>query len=666
MRNSKWVRQVIALVVGLMSVSGAPLFAETIGIFFDSSISQHQFAARDIQRAAESKGDEVELLELTTLSTSYENQKVVIALASDPGDIMKFTAAGSSDPDHNALRFVWWNNPKAGRKPYGKALVIENASATQWRWIELSFTASKTYENPLSDMDFKATFTGPQGERLDIPGFWDGNKSWKIRFTPTSPGEWTYITKTSPLDNGLEGKIGKLQVAPADLKSENPIFRHGGFVKVSQNKRYLTYSDGTPFFWLSDTWWKGVSEKMPFHGSPNPEITNSTIKYMVDLRKKQGFNAMGLDFGAWGSNVFFNYVKNDTIDLKYIQEEIDSTLFYIIDAGILPAVCLLWGGEITTLPHWERWYEIHRYFIARYGALSVAWTTVGEFNKHVGELNQHGNPEEAMRISMLIGQYIKDNDPYKRAQTIHPWAWFLFAPTTHYDEPWMDYIWIQGAHRNQQGPPPSFYYALYNRTPTKPFMEAELNYEKIFSNRDDQVVRYGAYKAVQCGSLGFQYGANGIWQMVSNPAGADSARWGPARPWYEAAELPGGAQMKHLRNVYEALEWWKLVPLPDAVETQEILDINHNQLILAKGEDNNVFVIYFSSGINKNNQVWLNNIPERLGLSYKGYWINPIDGSRTDLPSLISENQGRIPLPARENTSDWVLVLIEQNHTINR
>jgi len=55
----------------------------------------------------------------------------ILKLSAKPGDTLKFSAAGSTDPDKDALGFSWWFYPEAGRKPYGKALPIENATAEQ-------------------------------------------------------------------------------------------------------------------------------------------------------------------------------------------------------------------------------------------------------------------------------------------------------------------------------------------------------------------------------------------------------------------------------------------------------------------------------------------------------------------------------------------------------
>ncbi len=53
----------------------------------------------------------------------------ILKRSAKPGDVLAFSAAGSTDPDKDALRFSWWVYPEAGRRPYGKALPIENASS---------------------------------------------------------------------------------------------------------------------------------------------------------------------------------------------------------------------------------------------------------------------------------------------------------------------------------------------------------------------------------------------------------------------------------------------------------------------------------------------------------------------------------------------------------
>ena len=58
-----------------------------------------------------------------------------------------------------------------------------NNTVEQWRMVELPFTSSKSYENPVTDVNMTATFKNGN-TTIARPAFWDGGNSWKIRFAP--------------------------------------------------------------------------------------------------------------------------------------------------------------------------------------------------------------------------------------------------------------------------------------------------------------------------------------------------------------------------------------------------------------------------------------------------------------------------------------------------
>jgi len=73
-----------ACTMGIMFIAlPVMVFAETVGVFYDSSVEQIKFAAGDIKTALESKNYTVEMHPLTALKSKFANKKVVIALASD-------------------------------------------------------------------------------------------------------------------------------------------------------------------------------------------------------------------------------------------------------------------------------------------------------------------------------------------------------------------------------------------------------------------------------------------------------------------------------------------------------------------------------------------------------------------------------------------------------
>ncbi len=60
-----------------------------------------------------------------------DKSDAILKLTAKPGEVWKLTAADSTDPDGNALRYSWWNYPEAGRKPYGRSVAIENSTAAE-------------------------------------------------------------------------------------------------------------------------------------------------------------------------------------------------------------------------------------------------------------------------------------------------------------------------------------------------------------------------------------------------------------------------------------------------------------------------------------------------------------------------------------------------------
>lgn len=175
-------------------------------------------------------------------------------------------------------------------------------SAHAWEVVEIPLTSAKTYANPYVDVDVSATFSGPGGVSMTMPGYWDGGGNWKIRFAPTSAGSWTYTTTSSDATNaGLHNQTGSIAVTA--YTGTLDIYKHG-FLRPSVDNRYLAHWDGTPFFWLGDTHWFGLSDRLSWNSSNSASYPNSAFKQTVDKRVSQGFNVFqtNLFLGEWGDN----------------------------------------------------------------------------------------------------------------------------------------------------------------------------------------------------------------------------------------------------------------------------------------------------------------------------------------------------------------------------
>jgi hypothetical protein len=74
------------------------IYAQTVGIFYDSKIGQIKFAANDVKTALEAKNLKVEMFPLSSITPAYANNKVVISLATNKKINAILTGQGGTIP----------------------------------------------------------------------------------------------------------------------------------------------------------------------------------------------------------------------------------------------------------------------------------------------------------------------------------------------------------------------------------------------------------------------------------------------------------------------------------------------------------------------------------------------------------------------------------------
>jgi len=253
-------------------------------------------------------------------------------------------------------------------------------------------------------------------------------------------------------DPGLDGRRGTFMAAPAE--GANPLFRHGGILRVAANRRFLTYTDGTPFYWLGDTWWFCPSDLMPIDGSNKPGIP-SAYKLAIATRKRQGFTVVQMDFldRIKGQSAFADFHRTRTVAPDFWRT-VDRYFAVANAAGIIPVIGMGWKGEPLNS---EEWRILWRYVVARYGACGVTWLICGEYNvRHTSAAK--------IAETLRVGAFIKSIDPWKRAMTIHPW-YYRGDRRQAWKEAWYDFIMFQGGHGD--APPIDLYYDAWRGRPTR-------------------------------------------------------------------------------------------------------------------------------------------------------------------------------------------------------
>ena len=115
-------------------------------------------------------------------------------------------------------------------------------------------------------------------------------------------------------------------------------------MQVATDRRYLEHNDGTPFFWLGDTWWMGLSHRLHW-----PE----DVQKLAADRKEKGFTVIQIVAGLYpdmfpfdprGANeAGFPWETNYTgISPEYFDAA-DKRLLYLVDQGFTPCIVGAWG-----------------------------------------------------------------------------------------------------------------------------------------------------------------------------------------------------------------------------------------------------------------------------------------------------------------------------------
>ena len=125
---------------------------------------------------------------------------------------------------------------------------------------EWTLRAHRNRMDPWGEIGLSAVMRGPDGSEHRLPLYWAGGDEWKLRVSIAKPGEYTLRTECSdPTDAGLQDQRAVLVAEPTRQES-NPLFLHGPI--GARKGSGFVHQDGTPFFWLGDTWWMLMSSRV--------------------------------------------------------------------------------------------------------------------------------------------------------------------------------------------------------------------------------------------------------------------------------------------------------------------------------------------------------------------------------------------------------------------
>ena len=259
--------------------------------------------------------------------------------------------------------------------------------------------------NPFVDVDLAADFADEGNHRLRVPGFYDGEGRYVIRFSPPTVGKWTY--RTSSNSPALHGKSGELIATAPTGDNHGPVVVKNGF--------HFAYADGTPYRPIGTTCYAWTSQPT--------ELEETTLRTLVEapfnkLRmcvfpKRYKWNENEPPLYAFEGKApaqwnftrfnpkFFRHLERRIADLQKLAIEADVILLHPYDEGH-------WGFDRMPDEADDRYL---RYVVARLAAYrNVWWSLANEYDFMLEK--QESDWDRMIEV-------VDRTDPYDRLTSIH-------------------------------------------------------------------------------------------------------------------------------------------------------------------------------------------------------------------------------------------------------
>ena len=388
----------------------------------------------------------------------------------------------------------------------GQDKVATTGTATEW-----SYSSGKQYSDPFNQVDVDVIVTTPQGHEERVPAFWAGGSIWRVRYAPPVPGTYRLRSVCSDTANKDLHNVSSVLNAEA-YTGENPHYKNG-VLKVAQDRRHFEYADGTPFFWLGDTWWMGLCKRLRWPDD---------FETLTADRVQKGFTVVQIVAGLYpdmepydprGANEAGYPWEPDfaRINPAYFDMA-DVRIQYLADHGLAACVVGFWGyfiprmGMAKVKQHW-------RYLVARWGAYPVFWCLAGEGTMpyYLSKTKEQDAETQKQGLTELA-RYVRTIDAHHHPITIHPSSSARLCVT---DPSLLDFDMLQTGHNDRQSVPNTIekVQASLAASPQMPVLIGEVCYEGIQEASRQEVQRFMFWSAILSGNGGHTYGANGIWQV---------------------------------------------------------------------------------------------------------------------------------------------------------
>ena len=490
----------------------------------------------------------------------------------------------------------------------------------KWSVYEISLTTANSYASAYTQASVTAQFTGPNGEQKTVKGFWDGDVNgksiFKIRFTPTKEGAWTY--KTTSIDSGLNGKSGTINVI-------KPLSNSKGFVRFNPVNPYrFVFDSGDKYFMVGQTYYEIINNAM----------AGDKWKTAIDNTKLNGMNKVrmlvipwstGNESGAplkYHSSSPFISGNHNSLNLAH-WKKFDEIIKYLDSKGMMAEIILFTDPPADAFETDAQDKRYLRYAISRFAAYpNVVWSLSNEWDFVC-------DSTDAVCISKFenLGNIVRNEDPWGkegnalRALSIHQ--------KTNIDFSWFDSEWPSHA---------SFQFGLRSSKENYFFGDQwgnagilnNIKNSKKMPVVNDEYGYIGEYAGADRGTANDRKDhRNTIWGIYT--AGGygtfgdkrtfDNAQVISSSDWHDAPEY---GDVKRLVNFFttKGIEYWKM-------SSKNSLVTNGNRVYVL-GQDGIAYIVYAANGGS-----FTLDLPSPVnGTGYKVIKYDPTDGTETSLADI--------------------------------
>jgi hypothetical protein len=513
------------------------------------------------------------------------------------------------------------------------------AVVAKWDCFEHSFKSRLVYSNAVQEVSLRVVFTSPLGETSEVDGFWDGGKTWRVRFSPDQPGRWKFTTVCSDgANDGLFNQSGEFICTAAVGITR---FKKHGPVRVARDHRHLEHADGTPFFWLADTAWNGARQA---------ELKD--WEFYAGTRARQRFSvaqwAVVQGDDTVNQSAYAGFPDRIAINADFFKR-LDARLEVLNQAGILGAIAPileLQSEKGTGVPLPDDQAELLvRYVVARWGAEPVAWLIAFEgesAGKNVGRWKRIGQAVFGSRAHAPVVLFTGQTQ----------WLFDEFR-----DETWVDVFGYQTVTGDTDdalkwtftGP----FTAEWKKQPTRPLIPFAPYENGVVGQSGKRFgsdeVRHALYWSLLLAPpAGVSYGGQGVVNWDSAVGPKDEQTGVSDLPmWRKALFMPVAKQMLPLASFMNSIEFWRLRPDQKAVASQPGQQSPGRFITAAGTEDHTLSVAYVPE--DRTLDLFQEGLPRSPTVS----WLNPRTGENSAAVGVVGGRSSQFPTP---DAGDWLFV----------